>query len=261
MTKRVLATLAGMSLVFAGCVMDSGSNAESNGGKPNQKSARAKKTAGDIPLKFYYPVNINQESPNHRVVGILAPHVQVSGNLSPYIDQFQDALVEQIQTIFQKRGYQVMRFTSGQVLTPAQKHQMWSVLDIGGWVGILEDVKMDTKDPSKQDMDVMVDQSSGSVWFKFFEPETGRIIHNFGIEVGTEQAITHTYTYQATDSGGFAGANTISHTELEKNNDNAIRKILNQMYVIVMKRMVEELTSENIDRYRDAIEKIKNKGK
>ncbi|WP_268877226.1 HpaA family protein [Helicobacter mehlei] len=57
-------------------------------------------------------------------MGILALHVQVSGNLSPYIDRFQDALVEQIQVIFQKRGYQVVYFTNGQVLTPAQKHQM-----------------------------------------------------------------------------------------------------------------------------------------
>nr|WP_265341732.1 HpaA family protein [Helicobacter heilmannii] len=104
-------------------------------------------------------------------MALLDPHIQVSGNLQPYLDQFQDALAKQIQDIFQRMGYQVVHATNAKALTPEQKHKIWSVLDIGGWVGILEDIKMNTDNPKSTNMDVMVDQSSGSVWFKLYEPE------------------------------------------------------------------------------------------
>lgn len=253
--KILLAGLAGM--VVAGCATEGGPT--QSGTKAQSKSAQAgnEKAKSQTPLEFNYPINIAQEPLSHHVVGILAPHVQVTNNLKPYIEKFQEALIGQIQEIFQKRGYQVVRLPNAEALTPAQKHKMWSVLDMGGWIGILEDIKMDTKKPESDNVDVMVDQSSGSVWFKFFEPETGRIIHNFGVEVGTAQAITHTYTYKTTNSGGFAGPRVTSHTQLDKNNDDAIRKILNKMYVIVMKKLVKELTDTNINRYRKAIEQIK----
>ncbi|WP_104691194.1 HpaA family protein [Helicobacter heilmannii] len=253
----LLGSLAG--LLVTGCAMDSGNTSNSNAGNANvpKKHKRVVLNKGDTLLNFNYPIHIAQEPLTHHTVGIFAPHIQVTDNLTPYIDQFQDALVNQIAEIFQKRGYQVVRLTTEQAMTPEQKHKIWSVLDMGGWIGILEDVKMDTNDPEKDNVDVLVDQSSGSVWFKFFEPETGRIIHNFGVEVGTKQAFTHRYTYQTTNSGGFAGPKVVSHTELEKNNDEAIRKILNEMYPLVMKKLVQELTSTNINRYRQAIEQIK----
>ncbi|CRF41669.1 HpaA family protein [Helicobacter ailurogastricus] len=251
----LLGSLAG--LLISGCAMDGGNTSNPSSAKtPNQKS-HAVAVKGDTILNFNYPINIAPEAPNHHIVGILAPHIQVTNNLAPYIDQFQNALVGQIKEIFQKRGYNVELLSTEQALTPEQKHKMWSVLDMGGWIGILEDIKMDTKNPEKDNVDVLVDQSSGSVWFKFFEPETGRIIHNFGVEVGTAQATTHRYTYETTNSGGFAGPKVTSHTELEKNNDEAIRKILNQMYPMVMKKLVKELTDTNINRYRQAIEQIK----
>ncbi|BEG58197.1 hypothetical protein NHP21005_18850 [Helicobacter sp. NHP21005] len=250
----LLGSLAG--LLITGCAMDSG-NTGNAGGTAAPKKHKVVVNKGDTILNFNYPVNIVQEPLNHHTVGIFAPHIQVTDNLAPYIDQFQDALINQITEIFQKRGYQVVRLSTEKAMTPEQKHKMWSVLDMGGWIGILEDVKMDTVNPGEDNVDVMVDQSSGSVWFKFFEPETGRIIHNFGVEVGTAQARTHTYTYNPTNSGGFAGPRVVSHTELDKNNDDAIRKILNQMYPMVMKKLVKELTDANINRYRHAIEQMK----
>ncbi|BCZ18289.1 Neuraminyllactose-binding hemagglutinin [Helicobacter sp. NHP19-003] len=250
----LLGSLAG--LLITGCAMDSGNTSGANAPEAPKKH-RVVANKGDTILNFNYPVNIAQEPLNHHTVGILAPHIQVTDNLTPYIDQFQDALINQIAEIFQKRGYQVVRLTTEKAMTPEQKHKMWSVLDMGGWIGILEDVKMNTDNPGKDNVDVFVDQSSGSVWFKFFEPETGRIIHNFGVEVGTKQAFTHRYTYKTTNSGGFSGPNIASQTELDKNNDDAIRKILNEMYPLVMKKLVNELSDANINRYRQAIEQIK----
>ncbi|GMB96425.1 HpaA family protein [Helicobacter sp. NHP22-001] len=250
----LLGSLAG--LLITGCATDSG-NTGSASGATAPKKHKVVLNKGDTILNFNYPINIAQEPLSHHTVGILAPHIQVTDNLTPYIDQFQDALVKQITEIFQKRGYRVVLLSTEKAMTPEQKHKMWSVLDMGGWIGILEDVKMDTNDPEKDNVDVLVDQSSGSVWFKFFEPETGRIIHNFGVEVGTKQAFTHRYTYKTTNSGGFAGPNITSHKELDKNNDDAIRKILNEMYPLVMKKLVNELSDTNINRYRQAIEQIK----
>ncbi|WP_104749273.1 HpaA family protein [Helicobacter cynogastricus] len=216
-----------------------------------EKPKPPKSIVGDTLLDFNYPINIVQEPINNRFVGLLAPHMQVSDNLKPYVQKFQDALLNQIQEIFQKRGYQVLRFTSKDALTAEEKRKTWAVLNLSGWVGVLEDVKMNTSDPAKQDLDVMVDQSSGSVWFNFFEPETGRIIHNFGVDVGNDQATTHTYSYHGDQ------VPQVDPKQLIKDKDDAIRKILNDIYAKVMQKLVTELTDANINRYRNAIEKIK----
>ncbi|CRF50713.1 putative paralog of HpaA [Helicobacter heilmannii] len=256
---------AGVSVAFviSGCAISEVSQANSSsssGSNKVKKHVLPKKGEGLTPLDFNYPISAQQEPSNGRTIALLDPHIQVSGNLQPYLDQFQDALVRQIQDIFQRMGYQVVHVTNAKALAPEQKHKIWSVLDIGGWVGILEDIKMNTDNPKSTNMDVMVDQSSGSVWFKLYEPETGRIVHNFGVEVGTEQAITKTYTYQTTNSGGFEGADITSHSGLDKNNDDAIRRITNSMYVIVMKKLVSELTDDKLNQFKDAIEQIKKTG-
>ncbi|WP_163499268.1 HpaA family protein [Helicobacter suis] len=261
--KILLAGLAGV--LFSGCAMDT-ANSNSNSKSPNspakaQKKAQTKeatpKVSGNTLLDFSYPIEIAQEPLTHHTVGVLFPHIQVTDNLKPYINRFENALANQIKEIFQKRGYQVETLANRDALTPEQKHKMWSVSDVGGWIGILEDVKMDVDNPEKTDTDTMVDQSSGAVWLKFFEPETGRVIHNFGIQIGGAQAVSHIYTYKPTNSGGFAGPNAVSEFVRDKNNDDAIRRILNRVYRIVMKRLVDELTDKNINRYRNAIEQIK----
>ncbi|GHP74099.1 hypothetical protein VN0235_13300 [Helicobacter pylori] len=181
----------------------------------------------------------------------------MSDNLKPYIDKFQDALANQIQTIFEKRGYQVLRFQDEKALSVQDKRKIFSVLDLKGWVGILEDLKMNLKDPNNPNLDTLVDQSSGSVWFNFYEPESNRVIHDFAVEVGTFQAMTYTYTYKHSNSGGFDSSDSIIHENLEKNKEDAIHKILNRMYAVVMKKAVMELTEENIAKYRDAIDRMK----
>ncbi|WP_033621642.1 HpaA family protein, partial [Helicobacter pylori] len=59
------------------------------------------------------------------------------------------------------------------------------------------------------------------------------------------------------NSGGLNSSNNIIHEGLEKNKEDAIHKILNRMYAVVMKKAVTELTEENIARYRDAIDRMK----
>lgn len=70
-------------------------------------------------------MHIVQAPQNHHIVGILAPRIQVSDNLKPYIDKFQDALVNQIQTIFEKRGYQVLRFQDEKALNAQDKRKIF----------------------------------------------------------------------------------------------------------------------------------------
>ncbi|EJC14233.1 hypothetical protein HPHPP25_0811 [Helicobacter pylori Hp P-25] len=130
-------------------------------------------------------------------------------------------------------------------------------MDLKGWVGILEDLKMNLKDPNSPNLDTLVDQSSGSVWFNFYEPESNRVVHDFAVEVGTFQAITYTYTSTNNASGGFNSSKSVIHENLDKNREDAIHKILNRMYAVVMKKAVTELTEENIAKYRDAIDRMK----
>ncbi|WP_104748147.1 HpaA family protein [Helicobacter cetorum] len=254
----------GLSSVLVGCGIEQANNA-TKGSEPKEakkvvethhKHHEHMQTSAEhiTPLNFNYPVHIAQSQPWNRSVAILAPNIQVSDNLKPYIDKFQDALANQIQSIFEKRGYKVLRFKDKDALSVEEKKEVFSVLDLRGWVGVLEDLKMNLNDPTKPNLDTLVDQSSGSVWFNFYEPETGRVIHDFGVEVGTFRAITHTFSYAYTDYGA---TNRVEHASLEKNKEDAIHKILNRIYVEVMKRAVAELTEENISRYRDAIDKIK----
>ncbi|GAA8666094.1 hypothetical protein HpBT336_13110 [Helicobacter pylori] len=93
------------------------------------------------------------------------------------------------------------------------------------------------------------------MWFNFYEPESNRVVHDFAVEVGTFQAMT--YTYKQSNSVGFDSSNSIIHEDLEKNKEDAIHKILNRMYAVVMKKAVTELTKENIAKYRDAIDRMK----
>ncbi len=254
----------GLSSVLVGCAMNPSAETKTPNDAKNQKQAQTQthermQTSSEhvTPLDFNYPVHIAQAPQNHHFIGILAPHIQVSDNLKPYIDKFQDALVNQIQTIFEKRGYEVLHFQDEKALSAQDKRKIFSVLDLKGWVGILEDLKMNLKDPSKLDLDTLVDQSSGSVWFNFYEPESNRVVHDFAVEVGTFQAITYTYTSTNSASGGFNSSVNIAHESLDKNREDAIHKILNRMYAVVMKKAVTELTEENIAKYRDAIDKAK----
>ncbi|GAA8905749.1 HpaA family protein [Helicobacter pylori] len=252
----------GLSSVLIGCAMNPSAETKTPNGTKNQQPVQTHermKTSSEhvTPLDFNYPIHIAQAPQNHHVVGILAPRIQVSDNLKPYIDKFQDALINQIQTIFEKRGYQVLRFQDEKALSVQDKRKIFSVLDLKGWVGILEDLKMNLKDPNNPNLDTLVDQSSGSVWFNFYEPESNRVIHDFAVEVGTFQAMTYTYTYKQSNSGGFNSSDSIVDKDLDKNKEDAIHKILNRMYAVVMKKAVTELTKENIAKYRDAIDRMK----
>ncbi|ADO03710.1 hypothetical protein HPCU_02690 [Helicobacter pylori Cuz20] len=250
----------GLSSVLIGCAMNPSAETKTQNDAKNQQPVQTHErieTSSEhvTPLDFNYAIHIVQAPQNHHIVGILAPRIQVSDNLKPYIDKFQDALANQIQTIFEKRGYQVLRFQDEKALSAQDKRKIFSVLDLKGWVGILEDLKMNLKDPNNPNLNTLVDQSSGSVWFNFYEPESNRVVHDFAVEVGTFQAMT--YTYKQSNSGGLDSSNSIIHEDLEKNKEDAIHKILNRMYAVVMKKAVTELTEENIAKYREAIDRMK----
>ncbi len=250
----------GLSSVLIGCAMNPSAETKTPNDAKNQQPLQTHEritTSSEhvTPLDFNYPIHIVQAPQNHHVVGILAPRIQVSDNLKPYIDKFQDALANQIQTIFEKRGYQVLRFQDEKALSVQDKRKLFSVLDLKGWVGILEDLKMNLKDPNNPNLNTLVDQSSGSVWFNFYEPESNRVVHDFAVEVGTFQAMT--YTYKHSNSGGLDSSNSIIHEDLEKNKQDAIHQILNKIYALIMKKAVTELTEKNISQYKEAIDKMK----
>ncbi|WRA29954.1 HpaA family protein [Helicobacter pylori] len=250
----------GLSSVLVGCAMNPSAETKTQNDAKNQQPVQTHermKTSSEhvMPLDFNYPIHIVQAPQNHHIVGILAPHIQVSDNLKPYIDKFQDALANQIQIIFEKRGYQVLRFQDEKALSAQDKRKIFSVLDLKGWVGILEDLKMNLKDPNNPNLDALVDQSSGSVWFSFYEPESNRVVHDFAVEVGTFQAMT--YTYKQSNSGGLNSSNSIIHEDLEKNKEDAIHQILNKIYALIMKKAVTELTEKNISQYKEAIDRMK----
>ncbi len=248
----------GLSSVLIGCAMNPSTETKTLNGAKNQVQTHERITTSSehvTPLDFNYPIHIVQAPPNHHVVGILVPRIQVSDNLKPYIDKFQDALANQIQTIFEKRGYQVLRFQDEKALSTQDKRKIFSVLDLKGWVGILEDLKMNLKDPNNPNLDTLVDQSSGSVWFNFYEPESNRVTHDFAVEVGTFQAMT--YTYKQSNSGGFNSSNSIIREDLEKNKEDAIHQILNKIYALIMKKAVTELTEKNISQHKEAIDRMK----
>ncbi|WQZ03386.1 HpaA family protein [Helicobacter pylori] len=255
--SKMLAAL-GLSSVLIGCAMNPSAETKTPNDAKNQVQTHERmKTSSEhvTPLDFNYPIHIVQAPQNHHIVGILAPRIQVSDNLKPYIDRFQNALINQIQTIFEKRGYQTLFFKDESALTLQDKRKLFAVLDVKGWVGVLEDLKMNLKDPNNPNLGTLVDQSSGSVWFSFYEPESNRVVHDFAVEVGTFQAMT--YTYKQSNSGGFNSSNSIIHEDLEKNKEDAIHRILNKIYALIMKKAVTELTEKNISQYKEAIDKMK----
>ncbi|GAA6867549.1 HpaA family protein [Helicobacter pylori] len=247
----------GLSSVLVGCTIKPVAEAkpQNQQEKPIQVNEKIQTTQKVTPFNFNYSLHVAQAPQNYRLIGILAPRIQVSDNLKPYIDKFQDALINQIQTIFEKRGYQTLFFKDESTLTLQDKRKLFAVLDVKGWVGVLEDLKMNLKDPNNPNLGTLVDQSSGSVWFSFYEPESNRVVHDFAVEVGTFQAIT--YTYKHSNSGGFDSSNSIIHEDLEKNKEDAIHQILNKIYALIMKKAVTELTEKNISQYKEAIDRMK----
>ncbi|MGL2601669.1 HpaA family protein [Helicobacter pylori] len=247
----------GLSSVLIGCAMNPSAETKKPSDAKNQQPVQTHErmtTSSEhvTPLDFNYPVHIVQAPQNHHVVGILAPHIQVSDNLKPYIDKFQDALANQIQTIFEKRGYQVLRFQDEKALSEQDKKKIFSVLDVKGWVGVLEDLKLLLKDPNNAN--ALTAQSSGSVWFSFYEPESYRVIYDFKVGLGDFQAIVHAYNNN--HSLGFNLKNNL-FTGLENNKQDAIHQILNKIYASIMKKAVTELTEKNISQYKEAIDKMK----
>lgn len=57
------------------------------------------------------------------------------------------------------------------------------------------------------------------------------------------------YIYKYSNFGGFNFLNSIIYENLEKNKEDVIYKILNRMYVVVMKKVVMEFIEENIVKY------------
>ncbi|EJC04214.1 HpaA family protein [Helicobacter pylori] len=247
----------GLSSVLIGCAMNPSAETKKPNDAKNQQPVQTHermKTSSEhvTPLDFNYPVHIVQAPQNHHVVGILMPHIQVSDNLKPYIDKFQDALANQIQAIFEKRGYQTLFFKDESTLTPQDKRKLFAVLDVKGWVGVLEDLKLLLKDPNNAN--ALTAQSSGSVWFSFYEPESYRVIYDFKVGLGDFQAIVHAYNNN--HSLGFNLKNNL-FTGLENNKQDAIHQILNKIYASIMKKAVTELTEKNISQYKEAIDKMK----
>ncbi|MUU54240.1 neuraminyllactose-binding hemagglutinin [Helicobacter pylori] len=247
----------GLSSVLIGCAMNPSAKTKTPNDAKNQQPVQTHEriqTSSEhvTPLDFNYPVHIVQAPQNHHVVGILVPHIQVSDNLKPYIDKFQDALANQIQTIFEKRGYQTLFFKDESALTPQDKRKLFAVLDVKGWVGVLEDLKLLLKDPNNAN--ALTAQSSGSVWFSFYEPESYRVIYDFKVGLGDFQAIVHAYNNN--HSLGFNLKNNL-FTGLENNKQDAIHQILNKIYASIMKKAVTELTEKNISQYKEAIDKMK----
>ncbi len=247
----------GISSVLVGCAIKPVAEVkpQNQQEKPIQVNEKIQTTQKVTPFNFNYSLHVAQAAQNYRLIGILAPRIQVSDNLKPYIDKFQNALINQIQTIFEKRGYQTLFFKDESALTLQDKRKLFAVLDVKGWVGVLEDLKMNLKDPNNPNLGTLVDQSSGSVWFSFYEPESNHVVHDFAVEVGTFQAIT--YTYKHSNSGGFNSSNSIIHEDLEKNKEDAIHQILNKIYALIMKKAVTELTEKNISQHKEAIDKMK----
>ncbi|WP_104706077.1 HpaA family protein [Helicobacter bizzozeronii] len=264
-TKSVLLTLTGVSLALSGCAMDAGT-------KTSQAKKHATFQKNATPLDFNYPIDIRQEEANNHTIAILTPHIQADENVQPYIGQFQNALVKQVQEIFEKKGYNIIHLASAQNLTPEQKSKIYSIVKIRGWIGILVDADINTDNPEDTDMNTTVDQSAGAVLFKFFEPKTGRTTHNFAINVGAEHAITYSYFQEATSSDSFAGANSVSRGatsldsfdeanavggRVDKNHHDAIQTILSKAYGVVVKKIVSWVKNSDLKQYRKAIDQIR----
>ncbi|WP_163534237.1 HpaA family protein [Helicobacter suis] len=260
-TKGILITLAGMSLVLSGCAINIGAKSTNK----QAKKLRLKKNTAS--LDFNYPIDIRQEDLNNHTIAILDPHIQADENVGPYIKQFQSALVKQVQEVLEKKGYNIIHLTSARNLTPEQKIKIYSVLKIKGWVGVLEDADINIDNPEDTNMKTTVDQSAGAVLFQFFEPKTGRTTHNFAINVGGEHAITYSYLQQITSSDSFAGANSISlgavslvdRNQMDKNRDDAIHTILNKVYGDVIKKLIYWVINTDLKQYRKVIDQIRNK--
>ncbi|EJB70443.1 HpaA family protein [Helicobacter pylori] len=247
----------GFSSVLIGCTMNPSAETKTPNDAKNQQPVQTHEriqTSSEhvTPLDFNYPVHIVQAPQNHHVVGILAPRIQMSDNLKPYSTLFQDALRRQIQAIFEKRGYQTLFFKDESTLTPQDKRKLFAVLDVKGWVGVLEDLKLLLKDPNNAN--ALTAQSSGSVWFSFYEPESYRVIYDFKVGLGDFQAIVHAYSNNY--SLGFNLKNNL-FTGLENNKQDAIHQILNKIYASIMKKAVTELAEKNISQYKDAIDRMK----
>ncbi|WQS28167.1 HpaA family protein [Helicobacter pylori] len=244
----------GLSSVLVGCAIKPVAEVkpQNQQEKPIQVNEKIQTTQKVTPLNFNYSLHVAQAAQNYRLIGILAPRIQVSDNLKPYIDKFQDALINQIQTIFEKRGYQTLFFKDESALTLQDKRKLFAVLDVKGWVGILEDLKMNLKDLNNTN--ALTTQSSGSVWFSFYEPESYRVISDFNVGLGDFQAIVRAYNNNR--SLGFNLKNNL-FAGLEKNKQDAIHQILNKIYALIMKKAVTELTEKNISQYKEAIDKMK----
>ncbi|WP_104686517.1 HpaA family protein [Helicobacter felis] len=271
-TKGILLTLTGISLVLSSCAKDTGSTATNS---QKKRAIADKKIKDSTSLNFNYSIDIAQEEPNNHTIAILDPHIQADENVQPYIQKFQNALIKQVQEIYQKKGYNIIRLASAQNLTPEQKNNIYTILKIRGWVGILEDADINTEHPEDTNMKSTVDQSAGAVLFKFFEPKTGRTTHNFAINVGAEQAITHPHLsyFQQANSDSFAGANSISRgatsldsfdeasldsrNHTDSNHENAIHTILNQVYGVVIKKLIDWVEGADLKQYRRAIDQIR----
>ncbi|WP_104744182.1 HpaA family protein [Helicobacter acinonychis] len=247
--------ILGLSIVLMSCAKKTviETKPQNEQEKPIQVTKTIQTTQKVTPINFNYPVHVAKATPNHRLIGILAPNIQMSANLKSYSALFQNALLDQIQSIFEKRGYQALSFKDENALTSQDKKKLFALLDVKGWVGVLEDLKIHLKDPNKPNSNALINQSSGSVLFSLYEPESYRVIYDFKVGLGDFQAIVQAYNNL---SLGFNLKNNL-FAGLEKNKQDAIHQILNKIYALIMKKAITELTEKNISAYKEAIDKMK----
>lgn len=260
-TKGIVSALMGISLMFFGCATDTGTQSASN---------RAHPKINVSPIDFNYPIHINQEPLNDHITAILPPHIQADENVKPYIAKFQNALVAQIQWNSPKKGYTIIRIDSAKDFTPTQKDTVYSLLKIKGWIGILENADINTTNPQDTHIKTKVDESAGAVILQFVEPKTGRTTHIIPINIGAEHAITYSNFQESVILSGFAGASSVSLGDtadkedngdvggpVDKNHDDAVHKILNKVYKVVLEKVVSWAQTANLKRYRQVIDQMR----
>ncbi|BDQ26915.1 HpaA family protein [Helicobacter heilmannii] len=210
------------------------------------------------PLPFsYYEENEKPQPKNHLLVLIPPLAITFSKTVPTNMQQgFKDSMRDQIQEILEKRGFSVQEVKMP--LTPTQKEQGYALVEVSGFVKVLEDISLREDRLRNGGLEGKNSNlSMGYLTLKVLEPKSKKPLNMTSLELPGYQVRTRVTVRQERGvSGGYMPTSVVTPIRGEGFDSN-VYQILMQIYAQGVHKISEALDSDQLMGYRYLVQKFK----
>ncbi|GMT38180.1 hypothetical protein NHP20013_02430 [Helicobacter bizzozeronii] len=205
----------------------------------------------------YYEESEKQQPKNHLLILLAPMEISFSSNVPESMQkEFKASMLDQIQSILEKRGFSVEVVDSKP--TPKQAHDGYMMVRITGAIDVLEELDMSIF--KKKDNGIgkrNKNLSMGFLELRLLEPKSQKVLQMSALELPGYQIKTDvTIQQQRTTGGGFMPTSVVTPVH-GSGFDSHVYQILLQIYTQGVSKVSHELTLQKLEQEKYLIQKAK----